>query len=72
MASIAVLATAGRVWAMVTANPHASVRELAAERNIAYTTAAAALRELHAAGYVVNEGARARRVVVPLGLLRPG
>ncbi len=55
------------VWAAVTRQPNASVRELAAELRIGYGRVAESLRALAAFGYIeIAPGrTRARRIVVP-------
>jgi hypothetical protein len=54
-----------RVWGAVTRRPCASVRLLAAETGMAYSTVAAALRVLRAAGYIAyTDGVQGARVIV--------
>lgn len=60
-----------RVWAAISANPHATIRELAAQLDAAHSQVAKALTILDDAGYIRREKAghihspRACRVVVP-------
>jgi DNA-binding transcriptional ArsR family regulator len=56
-----------RVWAAVSATPHASRRELMARLDMSYGAISAALDALEDAGYIetVPGAARARRIVVP-------
>lgn len=58
-----------RVWAAVSSDPRASVRELSQAAGCSQSVAACALRALVAAGYVTHAGpgtGRSRHVVVPL------
>lgn len=64
------LSTTRRVWAAVSAEPNASVRELAAAAGCGVAQAHHALHELQHAGYVtLGYGSRARRVNVPFILI---
>lgn len=60
-----------RVWAAVTQQPCATVRELARVAQLDYRGVACAIRVLHDAGYIdaPPKLARARRVLVPFVVL---
>lgn len=55
------------VWAAVTTNPHASIRELGAQVGLSYTTVRFHLETLYAAGYIAQDRkrSRARCVLMP-------
>lgn len=55
-----------RVWAALTISPNASTRELAKQLGISYGDVGKAVKILRDAGYVQVDGARARRVLIPL------
>lgn len=61
------LHTLRHVWAALTANPQAPIRELVAETHTCRASVAAAIEILRQAGYVefAPRTNRARRVVVP-------
>ena len=62
------LPTLRRVWAAVTRDPRARLRQLATETDLAYTTVRCALIALAGAGYIETGGygkTAARRIVVP-------
>lgn len=66
------LTLARRVWPVVTAHPHATVRELASLCCISRGSCQTALRTLANAGYIEIDHyrARARRIIVPCGVQR--
>jgi hypothetical protein len=66
------IALARHVWPVVTAHPHATVRELATLCHIPWGRCQVALRTLADAGYIVIDArrARARRIILPCGVQR--
>lgn len=60
-----------KVWAAVTRQPRASVRELAEELGSSFSAVSASIRFLTDAGYIEHErgACRARRIVVPFGVI---
>jgi DNA-binding transcriptional ArsR family regulator len=54
------------VWAALTSDPQITTRRLAKRLCLAYTTVARHIRILKEAGYVEEDGRRARRVIVPM------
>lgn len=59
-------ATVRRVWAALTVSPNDSTRQLAGKLGMSYGDVGKAIKILRDAGYIQVDGARARRVLVPL------